>query len=162
MSTFPAGLTLQGASLETLVDAWTNYTPVWTGSTTDPVIVNGTMTGRYKQIGSTVHFTMLYTAGSSDTFGSGFYSMTVPVASSASAVQANILSQYFDASAVTAAQYLIGVGQLDAGTSTVIRIRLMGGNNANATMVNWSATFPAGPAVGDQFGMSGTYEAAAV
>lgn len=162
MSTFPAGRTLAGPTLEALVDPWTNYTPAWTGSTTDPVIVNGTIAGRYKRIGTTVHFTMQYTAGASDTFGSGFYSMSIPVASSASAVSSMILAQYFDVSAAGAAQYCIGVGQLDAGASTVIRIRLMGGNNANATMVNWSATFPTGPAVGDIFNMSGTYEAAAV
>lgn len=162
MSTFAAGKTLPGATLEALVDGWTNYTPAWTGSTTDPVIVNGTIAGRYKRQGSLVHFAMFYTAGAGDTFGSGFYSMSVPVAASASAIQANILCQYFDTSAVAAAQYLQGIGQLDAGASTVIRIRLMGGNNANATIANWSATFPAGPAAGDQFGMSGTYEAAAV
>lgn len=162
MSTFPAGMTLPGATLEALVDSWTAYVPTWTGSTTDPVIVNGSITGRYKRLGTSVLFTMQITCGAADTFGSGFYSIGLPVASSASALDMLLPAQYFDTSAAGAAQYSQGFGQLSAGASNVIRIRLMGGNNANATINNWSATYPTGPAAGDIFNMSGTYEAAAV
>jgi hypothetical protein len=162
MSTFPAGLTLLGATLEALVDAWTPYTPTWTGSGGDPVVNDGTISGRYKRLGTTVHFTAQVTLGAGTTVGAGFYSFGIPVASSASAGEMMILAQFFDASAAGAAQYSMGIGQLGAGASNIIRIRMIGENNANATMVNWSATYPAVPAVSDVFNVSGTYEAAAV
>lgn len=162
MSTFPAGSTLPGATVEALVDAWTAWTPAWTGSVTDPVILTGTIAGRYKRLGTTVHFSMQYTAGATDTFGSGFYTMSIPVASSASASPMLILAQFYDASSGATATHYTGIGTIDPGASTVLRTRLMGGNNVNATMQNWSATFPVGPAVGDVFNMTGTYEAAAV
>lgn len=162
MSTFPAGLTLPGATLEALVDAWTAYTPTWNGSGSDPVIGDGTITGRYKRIGTSVFFTAQITLGASTTVGTGFYSVGIPIASSASTIDTMIPSQFFDVSAVGAAQYSQGLGALAAGASNVIRIRLMGENNANATIANWSATSPVVPAAGDIFNMSGVYEAAAV
>lgn len=54
------------------------YTPTWTGSTTNPVIGNGTITGRYRRHGKTVTATINIAAGSTTTYGSGFWSFTLP------------------------------------------------------------------------------------
>lgn len=160
MTEFAAGQTLLAATLESLVSAWTDYTPTWTGSGSDPVINDGVIVGRYKAIGKTCHFIVTINVGAATTVGTGFYTVSLPVASSASALTALPACQFFDASAAGAAQYSVGFGQLGGGGTTVIRMRLVGENNANATINNWSATYPVAPAVGDQFSMQGTYEVA--
>ena len=58
---------------------WTSFTPTWTGSTTNPAIGNGLIEGRYKLVGKTVHVWMMMTAGSTTTFGSGEYKISLPV-----------------------------------------------------------------------------------
>ena len=51
--------------------AWTAYTPTWTMSTTNPVIGNGTLVGRFSRIGKTIDFMIQITMGSTTTFGTG-------------------------------------------------------------------------------------------
>ncbi len=58
---------------------WTSFTPTWTGSTTNPAIGDGLIEGRYKLVGKTVHVWMMMTAGSTTTFGSGEYKISLPV-----------------------------------------------------------------------------------
>ncbi|MEV0183803.1 hypothetical protein AB0I54_31645 [Streptomyces sp. NPDC050625] len=58
--------------------AWTPYTPTWTGSTTNPVLGNGNMVGRYMKFGRTVLCEINLTTGSTTTYGSGNYSWTLP------------------------------------------------------------------------------------
>ena len=41
-----AGQVLTAATLNTIGAATQSYTPAWTGSTTNPVLNNGTLTGR--------------------------------------------------------------------------------------------------------------------
>lgn len=74
--------------------AWTSYTPTWTGSGSNPAIVNGTLAGYYKQVGKTVFVRILMVAGSSTTFGTGTYSWALPVTglaiANASALNTNV------------------------------------------------------------------------
>jgi hypothetical protein len=65
--------------------AWTSDTPTWTASTTNPVIGNGTLNGRYLKVGRTVHRAIDLLTGSTTTYGSGTYAFSMPVAA-ASAV----------------------------------------------------------------------------
>ncbi|MFJ8027462.1 hypothetical protein [Streptomyces sp. NPDC096311] len=59
--------------------AWIPYTPVWTGSTTNPNVgANGTLIGRYQKIGRDVRFHINLTCGTNTTFGSGNYNWTLP------------------------------------------------------------------------------------
>lgn len=58
--------------------AWQSYTPVWTASTTNPNVGNGTLIGRYQKVGRDVHFHINLTCGSTTTFGSGNYNWTMP------------------------------------------------------------------------------------
>jgi hypothetical protein len=67
---------IPAASLQTLADAltaltasWTAYTPTGTASAGSWTRVNGVLSGRYRQIGKTVDFSIQYTVGSSDTLG---------------------------------------------------------------------------------------------
>ena len=70
-----------------ILDAWTPYTPAWNGATTNPVIGNGTLIGRYMKIGRTCHVRIDLTMGSSTTYGSGGWALGLPFTSSATGVQ---------------------------------------------------------------------------
>jgi hypothetical protein len=69
------------AEIAAMQAAWTSYTPVWTGSTTNPVIGNGSIVGKYRQAGSagkTIQFRVAITMGSTTTYGAGNYSISLP------------------------------------------------------------------------------------
>lgn len=59
-------------------DDWATYTPVWASDGTDPTIGNGTLQGRYRQIGSLVHAWIWLKIGSTSTLGTGSYTFTLP------------------------------------------------------------------------------------
>lgn len=59
---------------------WTDYTPTWTANTTNPSLGNGTLSGRYLQIGDLVKCQLYLKFGSTTTGGSGFWKFTYPVA----------------------------------------------------------------------------------
>lgn len=58
---------------------WQSYTPIWTASTTNPSIGNGSISGRYTTIGNFVIATGRLVAGSTTTFGTGYWMVSVPV-----------------------------------------------------------------------------------
>jgi hypothetical protein len=57
--------------------ATTSYTPSWTAAT-NPAIGNGTIVGSYTQVEKTVYFRVVISFGSTTTFGSGAYTITLP------------------------------------------------------------------------------------
>lgn len=67
----------------TLNQPWLSYTPVWSSSGTQPVRGNGTVVGGYRQIGKTVTARGSVNPGSTTTFGTGSYRVSVPVAATA-------------------------------------------------------------------------------
>lgn len=67
-------------SLKAIGDAWSAYTPAWSSTGTAPVIGNGTISGQYIQAGKLVIGEFSILMGSTTTFGTGTYSVTVPVA----------------------------------------------------------------------------------
>ncbi|TCJ23016.1 hypothetical protein [Nocardioides jejuensis] len=85
--TWVAGELVTAAELNTeirdafagLQAAWTAFTPSWTGSSSNPAIVNGTIAGGYMQVGKTVHFWIEITMGTSTTYGTGNWQLTLPV-----------------------------------------------------------------------------------
>lgn len=73
----PTGPT--GATGSFTIQPWTTYTPSLIGSTTNPVIGNGTISGRYIAIGAMVFGEIRITAGTSGfSRGVGTYSVTLP------------------------------------------------------------------------------------
>jgi hypothetical protein len=63
------------------ITPWTAYTPVLYGSTTNPVIGNGSITGRYVSIGATIVGEIRIIAGTTGfNRGSGTYSVSLPSA----------------------------------------------------------------------------------
>lgn len=58
---------------------WQPYTPTWTSDGTAPSIGNGSIEGRYVQIGNLVICSIYLLAGSTTSFGTGNYSLSLPV-----------------------------------------------------------------------------------
>jgi len=63
---------------------WLSYTPSWTSSGTAPALGNGTITGKYKQIGKTIFVRVHLSLGSTSTTGTGNWRFTLPIAASSS------------------------------------------------------------------------------
>lgn len=64
--------------LNSMFGAWTSYTPAWTAVTTNPVLGNGTLTGAYMKVGRTCTVMITLTMGSTTTYGSGFWRISLP------------------------------------------------------------------------------------
>lgn len=68
---------------ESLLTTWTAYVPVWTASATNPTIGNGTMNGRYLQIGKVCFIQIELAPGSTTSGGQGVHSFSLPFTSGA-------------------------------------------------------------------------------
>jgi hypothetical protein len=128
--------------------AWTTYTPAWTSSGTAPALGNGTITGRYMQVGKTISFEIILTLGSTSTVGTLGYFFSLPV----TALSGNHIpvgsGNFFDTSAGTDfARTAI------RGASGIVGLF----DNAGARV---GAATPVVPATGDIISVNGTYEAA--
>lgn len=63
---------------------WQPYTPVWATGGTPPAIGNGSITGRYMLVGRTCFFGIVLQSGSTTTFGTAYYTLSLPLAGSGS------------------------------------------------------------------------------
>jgi hypothetical protein len=128
---------------------WQAYTPTWSSTGTAPALGNGTLTGRWVQFGKTVHFFVRLTMGSTTTFGTGAYFLTVPTA----AHELNgppLLAHGFD----TSAGLRYGaVGFMETTTAFSMY-------EASTVAASWGQTVPVTWANGDVITASGTYESA--
>jgi len=75
----PTGATGPSGASASDLTAWTEYNPTWTSDSGTPSINNGSLVGRYKQIGKTVFFNLKLTYGSTTTGGSGAWMFGLPV-----------------------------------------------------------------------------------
>ena len=73
-----------------LDNGWQSYTPTWTASTTNPSIGNGTLSGRYIQIGKLVYCQFKMVAGSTTTFGSGEWRFSYPISPNTSYIDLQV------------------------------------------------------------------------
>jgi len=132
---------------------WTNYTPTWTASTTNPVIGNGTITGQYRRSANSdiVHFWLRILTGSTTTYGSGVYRFGIgamPALSAGAKLWAAPGGWTRDSSST--ANYAI-VARWDAATGTFIA------SSAGSLL---TPTLPFTYAQGDEIALNGFYEPA--
>jgi hypothetical protein len=66
-----------------ITPAVTTYTPTWFASTTNPVLGNGTLSAKYCRNSDTILGSVALTMGSTTTFGTGVYSISLPVPAAA-------------------------------------------------------------------------------
>ncbi|MGP4090193.1 hypothetical protein [Streptomyces sp. KR55] len=139
--------------INSLLAAWTAYTPSWLSSGTAPAIGNGTIVGRYMKVGRTVFLGIHWTAGSTTTYGSGNYTFSLP-ANSANAGLATIgVAQY------VGTERWGGESLIISNTSS-ISIHFPQG--ATDTRLNtWTNARPETAAATHQMRITHTYEAAA-
>lgn len=134
--------------------AWVSYTPVWTAATTNPALGNGTLVGRYQRVGRTIHLHINLTAGSTTTFGSGNYSLSLPVAA-ANAGCSYIGNAHLLQSSRYGGQFIISPGASVGGPSFP---------DATLTPITrhslWNPTVPLTYASTGQLRITVTYEAA--
>lgn len=134
-------------------EAWTNWTPTLAGMT----LGNGTLTGKYKQIGKTVFFKIYMVFGSTSSV-SGNTTFTLPVTAAAYTTADTFLS--------------VGVGEVqDAGvasylcrlrlnSTTVCQIYVENAGSTYAQPTGFSSTIPHSWGTGDGWSATGTIEAA--
>lgn len=72
-------LTLRWRMLRAEIGAFGTYTPTWAGSVSNPAIGNGVLTGRYVINGRVAYVDINMTIGSTTTFGSGFWTFSLPL-----------------------------------------------------------------------------------
>jgi hypothetical protein len=113
--TSPQSMTLLSTNIPVAANVYNNfafttvrtYVPTWTGSISNPVLGNGTLTGEYFIANGMCQVTVTMTAGSTTTFGSGFWFFTLPITCR------SIATQYGSARALDAGT-LYYVGATDA------------------------------------------------
>jgi len=133
--------------------SWTSYTPSWTAASSNPSIGNGSLQGWYKVVGKTCFVRGNIVMGSTTTFGSGEWYVSMPfTASHADAIlmTANLLDN-------GTAWYNATVNGARAGFNykSAIQYQVVGGtaNDINATSpFTWTNS--------DRFLWNGSYEIA--
>lgn len=133
-------------AITTMEAAWSSWTPAWTAATTNPAIGNGTIVGRWNRVGKTVDYTVVVTAGSTTTFGTGSMQFSLPTAAVGG------VNTPFMATMVIGGPggRLLRIGYLSSSTLTIFA-DLAGVNVANTTAAFGSGTV---------FAIQGRYEAA--
>lgn len=135
--------------------AWTSYTPAWTSSGTAPVLNNGTIVGKYMQVGKTIDFAVLLTPGSTTTFGTLNYSISLPPSLTVISDGMQIIAH---------AQLLIGGvrwhGQLVISSGATTCQPFFSTSSADPRLTQMTPTAPGTFATGNTLRLTGRYEAA--
>jgi hypothetical protein len=139
----PTGLAMQGGG------AWSTYTPVWTGSTSNPSLGNGSIEGYYSQTGKQVMVSIELTHGSTTKRGTGatMFSLPVPPASNRRQILTAHVARYGVADYVATA---------DVASGKINRIHVATSTAAQSLTHSVPATMPTGSIVL----VTGVYEAA--
>ncbi|MFF8953894.1 hypothetical protein ACF09I_34610 [Streptomyces sp. NPDC014940] len=136
----------------TVLGAWTTYTPTWTASTTNPVLGNGSLIGRYMKIGRIVLAEIYLNFGSTTTYGAGTYLFSAPATMANSGVEA------LGTARLSAGSVYIGQCILASGASTM---NVTFPQSATpAAGANMTPSAPATLAAGHTLRMTLWYEAA--
>jgi hypothetical protein len=133
--------------------AWISYTPNWTAASSNPVIGDGTIEGWYKVVGKTCFVRGNIAMGSTTTFGSGEWYVSMPfTASHADAIlmTANLLDN-------TTAWYNAVMNGARAGFNYKAPLQYQGGAG---TALDVNATQPFTWTNSDRFLWNGSFEIA--
>jgi hypothetical protein len=135
--------------------AWTAYTPTITADGGGFALNNGTLTGRYKQVGKTVFFKLKFVFGSTTSAGTGHWNFSLPV----TAYDANFTFSAAILDDGNAWYGGIGNGNYTGSTSSFAVI--IPGTSSSVT--TWASVGNGGPFIwgtADNITISGSYETA--
>ena len=135
---------------ENATAAWTSYTPAWTASSVNPALGNGTLTGNYTQVGKLVFLRIVLTMGSTSTFGTGAWSISLPVGAKASSIIGALAEDS------SASQRWAGQVRIITTSATGDNMRIVVADASGAV----NSTVPFTWATSDSLILSGLYEAA--
>src|SRR5574337_239931 len=133
-----------------LAGAFSTYTPTWTGTGGTPSLGNGTIAGRYIQIGKHIWVYIVFTWGSTTTANTAttwFFTLPVTAVSTATVMGH---ADAFDASGPAR----------NAGRVTIASTTTIAPSSIAAPSANWGATSPMTWTTSDVLTMNLTYEAA--
>ena len=135
--------------------AWTSYTPTITADGGGFALNNGTLTGRYKQVGKTVFFKLKFVFGSTTAAGTGHWNFSLPV----TAYDSNFT---FSAAILDdGVAWYGGIGNGNYTGSTSNFAVIIPSTSASAT--TWQSVGNGGPFIwgtSDNITITGSYEAA--
>ena len=154
---FVAGNTLLASQLNGIGEAGTAFTPTWSSSGTQPVLGNGTITGRFVRINKLIYVIMQLTIGSTTTVGTGNYFFSFPATAASVSSFGTMASTglFYDNS--TGNGYNM-VATFNSGSTSTFRAGVY--SNASQLFTLFSATAPVVPATNDDIFFSYVYEAA--
>lgn len=133
--------------------AWQTYTPVWTASGTNPSLGNGTLVGRYQKIGRTVVCHINLTPGSTTTFGTQGYSLTIPFQAANNGCTYIGSAHLLSSPSRWGGQFVISPGATLGGPYMTVA-------NATASLAAMTGTQPATFASGHALRITAVYESA--
>jgi hypothetical protein len=140
--------------LSTAFGTWTNYTPTLTADQGGFSLGNGSLSGRYKQIGKTVFFHLKFVFGSTTSAGTGHWNFGLPVTAQ------NTNFTFSAAILDNGASWYGGIGNGNyTGLTTSFAVIIPG---TNAAVTTWAAVGNGGPftwGAADNITISGSYEA---
>ena len=112
-----AGQVLTAAIMNQIGAAWETYTPTWTG-TTNPVIGNGTIKGRYAQIQKIVIAQIWIATGTTTTYGTGKYAFSLPITAAATLDSYPVIGDGYALDSSAATNYNLTAHVINSGTTT--------------------------------------------
>lgn len=158
--TFLAGNRVAASDLNaaTQQGAWTQYTPIWSSSGTQPSVgAGGSVVGYYSKVGRLVTVRAGIYCGASTNFGTGYYSLSLPLA----AVVTNVPSGQFGIAGswvlATAGTTFYDVNAMITQNSPSVVSGIVNASGSFFSANNpvaWSAS------TGTQFAVTITYESA--
>lgn len=99
---------------------WSTYTPALTGTTSGGTVGNGTITGRYQQLGKLVTVMIELTWGSTTSAGVGSAQMSLPVNARATTPAAVGIFGGLDASAGANGRFCPGIVYLNTVSAVIV------------------------------------------
>lgn len=129
--------------------AFAAYTPTWT-ATTAPAIGNGTLAGRFLQVGKAIIGSVDLTAGSTTTFGTGSWDIGLPVAA-----LTPFLRGIGTVTLIDASPFAVHAGFVRLNTASSVQL-----DTVASPTSQFAATIPITFASGDTVRFTFAYEAA--
>lgn len=121
-----------------LAPAWAAYTPTWTTFGAAPALGNGTLVGSSAAVGGITYFELHFTMGSTTTYGSGGWALSLPapiVNAAAFRALLTITGRGYDSSAGTSAA-LAGAVPV---SPTTFEFYAAGGSVSNLVPFTWAS-----------------------
>lgn len=139
--------------IDATYDAWVVYTPTWGSVGTAPVLGNGSVVGRYKKNGKLLQINILFTVGTTSTFGGAGMYFTLPTGLVTPASVGQFVPSFF-----WNGSYWAGFATIASSATALFPFVHAGA--ANGSLVYPTATIPGAMTNGCTISIQGSLEVA--